>query len=159
MFFPDGIVPPMALETALELLEAGAWQKAHEIVQDLGAPRDLEHEVHGMREDLEVVSLRGDSERPGVGEGGSVLAGVDDDGDPRGRPVEEQIEESRSALATAHHTDRHTRGCEHLSDLQVPLPSSAVTSISPATKDPMVSRSPARACPKSPPSQCSFAMV
>ena len=33
MFFRDGIVPPMALEKALEFLEVGAWQKAHEIVQ------------------------------------------------------------------------------------------------------------------------------
>ena len=130
-----------------------------EIVQDLGAPRDLEHEVDGMREDLEVVSARGDSERPGVGEGGRVLAGVDDDHDPRGRPVEEQIEESRSALPTAHHTDRHTRGCEHLSDLRASVPWNAVTSIAPAPKDLIVSRSTKRACPKSPPSRCSFPMV
>ncbi len=51
MFFRDGIVPPMALEKALEFLEAGAWQKAHEIVQAEKTP--LAAWLHGIVHTLE----------------------------------------------------------------------------------------------------------
>ena len=51
MFFRDGIVPLMALEKALEFLEAGAWQKAHEIVQAEKSP--LAAWLHGIVHTLE----------------------------------------------------------------------------------------------------------
>ena len=51
ILFGDGIFPPMALEEALEFLEAGAWQKAHEIVQ--AEKSTLAAWLHGIVHTLE----------------------------------------------------------------------------------------------------------